>query len=366
MRIPSYRLHKASGQAVVTILGKDIYLGPHDTPESHRRYGEVIATYTSTGTTPLPAGAALTVRDAVDRFRASRLAELEPKEQSHYKSILEELIALLGPTMLAELGAVRYEAVRQQFVNRGWSRKYVNKQCSRLKQLLRWLVAREMYPAERLFVIREVPDLRAGKTVAPELRKVTAVPLELVKQTLPFLPWPVRGLVLFQLHTGARPGEAVIVRRRDINTEGRAILPNGVLKTIKGCWVYTPQAHKTQWRGKPRYVLIGPKGKKALKEFLDCEPDDYLFRPGEVAKATHPGLHYRTDSYGQAVAKACIKAKISSWHPYQLRHLFAATIRDAAGEEAAKEALGHAHLSMTAHYTGTGLERAAAALRKAG
>lgn len=29
-RIPSYRLHKPSGQAVVTINGKDIYLGRFD------------------------------------------------------------------------------------------------------------------------------------------------------------------------------------------------------------------------------------------------------------------------------------------------------------------------------------------------
>lgn len=29
-RIPSYRLHKASGQAVVTLDGRDHYLGVHD------------------------------------------------------------------------------------------------------------------------------------------------------------------------------------------------------------------------------------------------------------------------------------------------------------------------------------------------
>lgn len=59
MPIPSYRLHEASGQAVVTILGKDIYLGVHLSPESLLRYGEVIATYKSTGSAPLPAGAGL-------------------------------------------------------------------------------------------------------------------------------------------------------------------------------------------------------------------------------------------------------------------------------------------------------------------
>ncbi len=29
--VPSYRLHKATGQAVVTLSGRFIYLGPHAT-----------------------------------------------------------------------------------------------------------------------------------------------------------------------------------------------------------------------------------------------------------------------------------------------------------------------------------------------
>ena len=33
-RIPAYCLHKASGQAVVRLNGRDVYLGGHDTPES--------------------------------------------------------------------------------------------------------------------------------------------------------------------------------------------------------------------------------------------------------------------------------------------------------------------------------------------
>ena len=31
LRVPSYRRHKPSGQAVVTLSGKDFYLGPWNT-----------------------------------------------------------------------------------------------------------------------------------------------------------------------------------------------------------------------------------------------------------------------------------------------------------------------------------------------
>ena len=34
VRNPSYRLHKPSGQAVVTLNGRDYYLGKHGTAES--------------------------------------------------------------------------------------------------------------------------------------------------------------------------------------------------------------------------------------------------------------------------------------------------------------------------------------------
>jgi hypothetical protein len=37
-RIPGYRNHKASGQAVVTLNGRDVYLGPYGSPASHEAY----------------------------------------------------------------------------------------------------------------------------------------------------------------------------------------------------------------------------------------------------------------------------------------------------------------------------------------
>ena len=47
--LPKYRKHKASGQALVTLDGKDFYLGPHDSPESHARYYALLAEYNSNG-----------------------------------------------------------------------------------------------------------------------------------------------------------------------------------------------------------------------------------------------------------------------------------------------------------------------------
>ena len=48
-RAPSYRLHKPFGQAVVTLDGRDLYLGPHGTEESRRAYDRAVAEWLQNG-----------------------------------------------------------------------------------------------------------------------------------------------------------------------------------------------------------------------------------------------------------------------------------------------------------------------------
>lgn len=45
--VPSYRRHKPTGQAVVRLDGRDIYLGKHGTPSSQERYRRLIAEWLS-------------------------------------------------------------------------------------------------------------------------------------------------------------------------------------------------------------------------------------------------------------------------------------------------------------------------------
>ena len=42
---PSYRLHKATGQAVVTLAGRDFYLGKHSTAASRAEYHRLLAEF---------------------------------------------------------------------------------------------------------------------------------------------------------------------------------------------------------------------------------------------------------------------------------------------------------------------------------
>jgi hypothetical protein len=49
VRTPSYRHHKASNQAVVTLNGRDLYLGRHGTPESLAAYYRLISEWLGNG-----------------------------------------------------------------------------------------------------------------------------------------------------------------------------------------------------------------------------------------------------------------------------------------------------------------------------
>src|SRR5262249_34744327 len=47
--LPKYRKHRASGQAIVTLCGRDHYLGPHGTKASRLEYDRHIAEWLAAG-----------------------------------------------------------------------------------------------------------------------------------------------------------------------------------------------------------------------------------------------------------------------------------------------------------------------------
>jgi len=49
VRLPSYRLHKPSGQAVVTLGGKDFYLGKWNSKASRQEYDRLIGEWLAGG-----------------------------------------------------------------------------------------------------------------------------------------------------------------------------------------------------------------------------------------------------------------------------------------------------------------------------
>mgnify|MGYP006921393094 CR=1 FL=1 len=355
MRVPSYRLHRSSGQAVVTLSGRDHYLGPHNTPESKAAYQRIVAEWLAGGRhlRPVP-GNVITVAEVVLAYCAAG-----ENRDTRDKRVLPVVVQLYGAVPVTEFGPLALEACRAKIVGRGWTRKSVNLAVGRIKTMLRWAVSKEMAGGDKVMAALTLPGLRAGRSPAAESQPIEPVPDAHVDAVLPHLSPQLRAVVELMRLTGMRPGEALAISPGRIDRSGPA-----------GCWVYRPTRHKTQSRGHSRAVLIGPRGQAVLMPWMNRPAGQECFRPCETARANSgarpSGTVYRTTTLGHAIARACRTAGVPHWHPHQLRHAAASRVRAAAGLDAAQVILGHRHAQTTEIYAEADRAKAAEIMAKVG
>ena len=243
-------------------------------------------------------------------------------ELVNLKVAIRPLRKLYGETPARDFGPLALRAVRDEMVRSGLARTSVNARVNRIRRAFRWAASVELVPVAVVQALATVAGLQAGRTDARETDPIGPVPAGDVERTLPHLSRTVAGMVRLQLLTGMRPGEACMIRGRDL-TPRRARL-----------WTYRPASHKTAWRGKRREIVLGPKASRHGREFLTSDPDAYLFRPSEAVAEHHarrsdgrrsrptpsetakrkasPGAkhaaRYRRHTYRNAINRACDKA----------------------------------------------------------
>jgi integrase len=254
--LPQYRKHKASGQAVVTISGRDHYLGPHGTKASRVEYDRLIVEYLSSGRSPSfgAAAASLTVVEVAAEYLRHAKGYYGTAKTSEYHRllpILRQLRELYGFTPAAEFGPVQFKAIRQRCIELDWSRTYVNANMRRLVRMFRWAAADGKLPADVPQTLGLIPGLRMGRSEARETEPIGPVADTVVDATLPYLPPVVADMVQLQRLTGARPAEICILRPCDLDRSSDV-------------WLYRPSSHKTKHHGRDRVILIGPKGQAVL------------------------------------------------------------------------------------------------------
>ena len=121
VRLPSYRLHKASGQGITNIRGKDFYFGPFQDPESRRKYNKLLAEYlASNRSTAFQVQAdEIYIAECVvaylsfakDYYRVST-----EYENLHLAS--KPLMELYADTKAADFGPVQFKAIRAWWISR--------------------------------------------------------------------------------------------------------------------------------------------------------------------------------------------------------------------------------------------------------
>jgi integrase len=287
--VPAYRLHKQSGQAVVTLpdgLGRrrDVLLGKHGTAESRKEYLRVLAEWEANGRRlPQPAAASdLTLNELLLAYwRHARgyygwAKQPQRGDKASLKAALRVVRKLYGPTLARDFGPLALKACRARMVRKGWARTYINSQVDRLRRMFRWAAEEEMLPGSVHDNLAKVASLRKGKCKARESDKVRPVPDSTVDATLPFLHPVPRVMAQLQRLTGMRPGEVCRLRGMDLEVSGPV-------------WVYRPGSdrgpegeHKTSHHGHERTVLIGPRAQEVLRPWLKTDLTAYLFSPREA------------------------------------------------------------------------------------
>ena len=185
-RLPKYRKH-ASGQAVITIDGREIYLGPHGTKASHQEYDLVIAEWIGNGRT-LPgssAQAGLSVNQLAVRYMkfANGYYRKNGKPTASIDGIriaLRFLCKSHGRTAARDFGPLALAAIRNTMIEADHARVYINKNVDRIRQAFKWAVSQELVPVAVHQGLTTLPGLRRGRTAARETAPV--LPVSLIEQ----------------------------------------------------------------------------------------------------------------------------------------------------------------------------------------
>lgn len=397
-RIPRACLHRASGQAVVRLAGKDFYLGRWGTPQAQAAYHRKIAEYLAAGpvTVASPADRPQTVAELAAlylRHVNTWYAGTGGHEAEAVRSALRRMLRLYADTALEEFGPLALKSVRQAMAGesdtghragadsrRPLCRSTVNAHVQRIRRMFRWAAENELIAAPLYQRLTTVAGLRHGRGGAEPLPR-EAVAWPDVRAVKPHLSRQVWSMVLLQYLTGMRSGELVRMRGADIDRKGAV-------------WTYRPTEHKGLHLDRTRAVAIGPLAQRVLRPLLGDDPQACLFRPAEV-EAEHnarrrrsrktplypsherrrrvgrrrrrpPGDRYTGDSYRRAVTRACQVAGIAPWTPHQLRHSCATRVRARFGLDAARAVLGHAQAGVTMEYAHLDLRKAVEAMARIG
>ncbi len=226
-RVPKYRHHKATGQAVVTIAGKDHYLGKYNSAASKEAYRRLAAEYLAHGGMETLGDLTVVELCAAYKAFAKSYYQKNGKPTSELKmmcQVIELVVPLYGRTLANEFGPKRLKSFRQQMIEKDWCRSHVNKQVDRIRRIFKWGVSEELVPALTYHALRTVTGLRKGRSAARESQPVQPVPDGVLDATLAKLSPVVREMVLLQRWTGARPGEICDLRRCELIRAGTSDL----------------------------------------------------------------------------------------------------------------------------------------------
>ncbi len=184
IRTPKYRLHRLSGLAVVTLGGKDHYLGPHGSDESLAEYNRLLGEWLIKGRPCLREEGSddVTINELLVQYlRHAKEYYRKPdgrqtKEFESIKQSMRPLQEAYGYTLARDFGPIALKAVRERMIAADLCRNEINKRIRRIIRLFGWGVENELVPSAVHHAIRTVSGLKRGRSAARESKPVKPVP----------------------------------------------------------------------------------------------------------------------------------------------------------------------------------------------
>jgi integrase len=420
-QFPSYprKPHK-SGQARIKIAGRQIYLGVHGSPASWAEYNRLLGEWRA-GRLPAPSparGRVRTVKELTDAWETwAERTQLDGQGRvkgsvRNCQFAYEPLLRIYGATGVADFGTAELLHLQEAMasgawlgpaeralrarrgVPLGWARSHLNRATARVKALFSWGELRRLVPAGKAAELFPVRGIARGEHGARETAEVPPVAEGVLRATLPHLRPVVRAAVEVLSLTGARPSEVLGLRPCDLHKGGRVELARGYsVELPAGVWFAQPALHKTAGKGQRRVILFGPLAQAVLAPLLEGrDPSAYLFSPAEeVARwrseqrrqrrtpvqpsqedrgksrpKRRPRDRYTRQALLTALKRACKRAGVPAFSPYQLRHLAATRIAEEFSPDVARVVLGQKSLSVIDVYALPAVKKAAAAVNEIG
>ncbi|MCA9136903.1 MAG: tyrosine-type recombinase/integrase [Planctomycetales bacterium] len=333
--MPAYRFH-ISGQAVVTLGGKDFYLGPHDSPESRVKYLTLVGEYQRNGLRAPDQPThqmdlAITVSGVTTEFRATKLKSFDrnPAHKCRFENLCKLLDDEYGDTPAKDFGPRKLADLRELLVVDGNCRKYVNSQIRFIVRIFKHALSRELIEPGQLVALESLESLKKGEAKDNPPRKPAS--LELIHKTLPHLCDDSAAMVRIQLATGCRPSELFTLTPAEVDQSGEV-------------WMIRKTSHKTAHHGKQKVIPIVGDARDAIAPFL-------LGPENEVCFTNASGTPWNRNTYRRRITRQCETLKIDRWTPYQIRHLVGQSVRDKLSAEHVQAILGHSRISMVETYS---------------
>lgn len=322
-----------------------------------------------------------------EKYMTQALSGMSEKTKQHDLSLIGRAKSFLGPYLTwpvndfgpdelhkIQQALISYEYVQGKKKKKKYTRQGINDVIKYIKRIWKWGIGRQLINPEKLQLLEEVKSLRLGTMGVFDTPKRRRITEEEFSKVLSHINPVVADILRLIWLTAMRPYEVCQMR------------PFDIIREDPECWLYIPGRdssplgkHKTMRFGRIKVIPLTKQSQDIINKYItDYVSKEFIFSPEQAVKifleqkalkrktplnaGNRPGTNrkehpmiqprknYEHNSLCRAVVRACKRAGVEKFVPYDLRRTAATGTRAILGKEAAKVLLGHTTTDTTDIY----------------